>query len=570
MTPGPRRVFSTRVLPGRADPEGTSNFFRKVAESRKDFRSELAVRIPRRLGLWVSRMGFGGYRVAGGIKSHMEALREAILQGVNVIDTAPIYRDGGSESLVGEVLRELNQARRVERNEIVVVTKAGYLQGSELAPAMIHPEKSWALSGDLRYSLDPDIIGIQLERSLKRIGLEAVDVYLLQNPEELLEARVNAGIPADEAVEASLQELEQAFDFLEQKCRQGVIRAYGVSSNLTEAIVPASVSGAKAPAGRKRQEGSAELFAGRRKLHAAVLNAAAGRPDFAALQFPANLLESDLLEALEHSHQAQEFEGLQSGSSGPGPGPGGGMEAGLEVADLNPGAAGAIADIWTMSNRPLNAQAPSGSLFRLARMAEPPPDDGASTRAEFQRILDIVKHTEDRIREIFAPYHFRFDSRHPAVSDAIIANQEGVSEVEHLRAVIPLVSEGIQATINRLFVLTQTDRERFVLENYTRQANGLISIWGRSVEAVHHERLGPLEEELNELAPELFGRNMASQAVGALLAGEYPDTVLVGMRRQTYVRSLLACFQRKAPSVANRRKAGAIASAYVVRTEQGV
>ena len=58
----------------------------------------------RRLGLaqlTVSQAGFGCYRVSAGVAHHEKALRRALREGINLIDTSTNYADGGSESLIG-------------------------------------------------------------------------------------------------------------------------------------------------------------------------------------------------------------------------------------------------------------------------------------------------------------------------------------------------------------------------------------------------------------------------------------------------------------------------------------
>ena len=44
----------------------------------------------------VSRVGFGGYRVDDRSDVHREALREALVAGVSLVDTSTNYADGHS------------------------------------------------------------------------------------------------------------------------------------------------------------------------------------------------------------------------------------------------------------------------------------------------------------------------------------------------------------------------------------------------------------------------------------------------------------------------------------------
>ena len=48
-------------------------------------------------GLFCSPAGFGGYRIHLSIEEHREALKQAIKNGINLIDTSSNYADGSSE-----------------------------------------------------------------------------------------------------------------------------------------------------------------------------------------------------------------------------------------------------------------------------------------------------------------------------------------------------------------------------------------------------------------------------------------------------------------------------------------
>ena len=78
----------------------------------------------------VSRIGFGSYRVDDRSEVHREALREALVAGISLVDTSTNYADGHSETLVGEVVRDVVARGAARREDLVVVTKAGYVQGS--------------------------------------------------------------------------------------------------------------------------------------------------------------------------------------------------------------------------------------------------------------------------------------------------------------------------------------------------------------------------------------------------------------------------------------------------------
>ena len=71
-------------------------------------------------------LGFGCYRVADGHPEHEAALRSYLDLGGNLIDTSANYTDGLSEILVGKIVRDY------PREQVIVVTKAGYIQGQNM------------------------------------------------------------------------------------------------------------------------------------------------------------------------------------------------------------------------------------------------------------------------------------------------------------------------------------------------------------------------------------------------------------------------------------------------------
>jgi len=195
-------------------------------------------------GLTCGRFGFGGYRVDDATPEHREALTRALLGGVNLIDTSTNYMDGGSERLIGEVVASLASEATVARDEIIVVSKAGYVQGENLTRAKHRDESGRAFPEMIRFEeglwhcIHPAFLEDQLERSLERLRLESLDVLLLHNPEYFLMdgARRNEGDLAGRRDEF-YRRLTDSFDFLEEQIRSGRLGCYGVSSN-TAAAAP--------------------------------------------------------------------------------------------------------------------------------------------------------------------------------------------------------------------------------------------------------------------------------------------------------------------------------------------
>ena len=80
----------------------------------------------------VSPIGFGTYRIDETHEAHAKALKLALLKGCNLIDTSTNYMDGSSERAVGKVIAQLIDLGEITRQNIVIVTKAGYVQGENM------------------------------------------------------------------------------------------------------------------------------------------------------------------------------------------------------------------------------------------------------------------------------------------------------------------------------------------------------------------------------------------------------------------------------------------------------
>ncbi len=179
--------------------------------------------------LTVSRVGFGCYRVHEFEPDHREALKSALLSGVNLIDTSTNYTDGSAERLVGDITRELFDAEQLEREEIVIVTKVGYVQGTNLKEARERvssgnpfPEMV-EFQNDCWHNISPVFLENQITRSLERLKMDTIDVLMLHNPEYYLKGGGSR--------DAYYARIEKAFQHLELEVDRGRIKSYGISSN---------------------------------------------------------------------------------------------------------------------------------------------------------------------------------------------------------------------------------------------------------------------------------------------------------------------------------------------------
>ena len=162
----------------------------------------------RRLGttdMEITRVGFGAWATGGGGWAYgwgpqddnesIAAINHALERGVNWIDTAAVYGLGHSEEVVGKVLRGRSAADRP-----YVFTKCGLVWDES------EPMK------DAVRSLAPKSIRRECEASLRRLGIERIDLYQFHRPDDF-----------DVPVEESWRTMEQLIE-------EGKVRSIAVSN----------------------------------------------------------------------------------------------------------------------------------------------------------------------------------------------------------------------------------------------------------------------------------------------------------------------------------------------------
>jgi len=110
------------MIDGFATAEGTANFATNSTADSKNFRQFE--------GLTLSNVGVGTY--LGEPNSETDtlvknAVKQSILAGINVIDTAINYRAQKAERSVGAALAELINEGKIDRNQVFISTKNGYV-----------------------------------------------------------------------------------------------------------------------------------------------------------------------------------------------------------------------------------------------------------------------------------------------------------------------------------------------------------------------------------------------------------------------------------------------------------
>jgi aryl-alcohol dehydrogenase-like predicted oxidoreductase len=142
--------------------------------------------------------------------AYTDALIAAGENGINFFDTAINYRGGRSERCVGAALQ------RLQRDEIVVCTKAGFLTPGAV-PASLQRDE---IVGGM-HSMAPGFLADQIDRSRANLGIDTIDVFYLHNPETQL------GFVDQQTFEARIL---RAFQRLEQSVEEGKIRWYGTAT----------------------------------------------------------------------------------------------------------------------------------------------------------------------------------------------------------------------------------------------------------------------------------------------------------------------------------------------------
>ena len=217
------------MIKGAATVEGTRDFAARFPD--------LTYRTLGRTKWSVSQAGFGCYRVSDAVGAHSEAMRKALLEGVNLVDTSTNYSDGRAESLVGRVLEQMVDRGRIARQQVVVISKIGYLQGTNYTLSQERKRSGRAFSdlvpygAGLEHCIHPEFIDDQLSRSLERLQMDTLDVLLLHNPEYYLGWAREQGMQPQDARNEFYRRIKASFDYLETQVDDGRIQCYGVSSN---------------------------------------------------------------------------------------------------------------------------------------------------------------------------------------------------------------------------------------------------------------------------------------------------------------------------------------------------
>jgi aryl-alcohol dehydrogenase-like predicted oxidoreductase len=492
-------------IPGFATTDGTLRFRERNLALSQTYK-QLG-----KTGLVCSAVGFGSYRVDLRVAEHNAALSKALRMGVNLIDTSANYADGNSERLIGSVLGRMIEVGEVRREEIIVVSKGGYIQGEnyeriskrvkDLAGAS--PEPGTELAEIVKYgqglwhSMHPDFLSDQITRSLERLGLETIDVYLLHNPEYFLQWAVKDNMPEDEARDIYEERIAKAFAHLEKEVAGGRIKWYGVSSNTFG-----------------KPEGAVDRTSLER-----ILNGSGEH--FALVQLPMNLYERG---GIIEQNQVRSTLPI------------------IDFAKEN--------GIGVLINRPLNAIRGN----RLTRLADYPEREYPADE-EINEFVHDIKLQEDEFKKgQLLDLELNPQSRE-AIEKLLgfgewLDNYQwrGLAGIDEWRDLLyTVIKPRIQYVFDLLRPVSKDDKAvSQVLTEYAESLDETIEHITNYYSTRAFEASTKIHDSLDELLPsEYHELSLSQKAILALRSIEGVSSVLVGMRSEEYVEDVIYGLQSK-------------------------
>jgi aryl-alcohol dehydrogenase-like predicted oxidoreductase len=222
------------VIPGCASTTGTSAYANRFPDLDAVGHFRHAPRVPEVERLALSSIGLGTYLgdpTETADRAYVEAIAQAVRNGINVLDTAINYRHQRSERNIGHALRSLIETGEVSRDQVLVCSKAGYLPFDRSMPldAVGYLRQEYVNSclapvAEIvggSHCIHPQYLADQLERSRRNTGLETIDVFYIHNPETQL---------GHVAPELFYQRLRAAFEMLERAVEEKKIQWYGMAT----------------------------------------------------------------------------------------------------------------------------------------------------------------------------------------------------------------------------------------------------------------------------------------------------------------------------------------------------
>lgn len=182
-----------------------------------------------------SKLGIGTfikepYKEENYVFHYIEGVKEAVKNGINLIDTASNYRYGQSEKEIGEAIKEIEKEDIAKREDLIICSKGGFIQLDFPFPENPYQwiqenilDNKLATKDDIeldQHCMTPDFLEWSCKRSLENVGIDCFDIYYLHNPEmQLLKL----------GKKEFYKKIEKIFKRFEKMCDSGLIKTYGVA-----------------------------------------------------------------------------------------------------------------------------------------------------------------------------------------------------------------------------------------------------------------------------------------------------------------------------------------------------
>lgn len=450
-------------------------------------------------GFYTSVCGFGGYRIDNGNSSHKKALTKALLSGINLIDTSSNYSDGGSEILIGNVVSQLLSDGKLKREEIILVTKGGYLQGKNLRLGKEKEQQGKPFADVIKctpevwHCISPDFLENQISLSLNRLQLGKIDIYLLHNPEYYLDYSLISD--SERREREYYKHIKEAFAYLEKEVKKGRISYYGISSNTF---------------GKNQFESN---FTSLEKL-IGIAREISEKNHFAVVQLPLNIIESSGMTNLNQHKGTKTF---------------------LQLAYAN--------NLGILVNRPLNAIVKN----HLVRLSDFEVTEDRSKEEIFSLIEDL-ENQEYYLAEKYANNLVLSASERKNVIESLSIGRAIKSNYDKFDSPVQFKEIKEYYLIPRAnFAITEIgkwfeDDENAVraLRNYAVTINIILDSIFSELGRKHNIKNKSIHESIdNFLNDEQKKLSLSNKAI--LLINSIPEvsTALIGMRNTNYVDDVL-------------------------------
>ncbi|KAG0376962.1 hypothetical protein BGX24_006944 [Mortierella sp. AD032] len=491
-------IMTSRSVHGAATPDATAAFLSKHP-------ALPTATLPKR-GLVLSKLGFGAYRVNSSQSAHRAALVKAVQAGVNVIDTSSHFGHGDSEKFIGETLDDMFKQDAIKREQVVVVSKAGFI----LPPTTDFPTSELenvpsyaAISTSSYHSIHPVYLKAQISQSLDRLKMDKLDIFMLNNPERMLGDRMQ---PGGFSKSKLYKEIAEAFAYLDTEVEAGRIGGYGICSNALHIPTTEDHLSLKTIL-KTRQDFGWKL------------------ENFVAVQAPLNLFERDLVTD-EGSAKSLATEAKEH-------------------------------DIFVFSNRPLNAIA-AGQIVTLENKGQHSRQENSVKLLEmldlgFSSLAEMELDIKDMIDEESIAMKFVWSE---VLSENLTRLSSNYFAAKHFleREVLPAIDRDLKILQDSTNDQQDRDDKETIatwIHRYRREAETLTKDIASFCQLDSDKRNDELNLVLGLICREFvsdvgqdkvdnIGSPLSTKSIQYCVAQENVGCTLVGMRRPEYVHDAIA------------------------------